>query len=479
MRGRLGLSVAVGLGMGLAACASAPPVPPAPPPPPVEVPFQAAPPPDWVTGAWPAHLPEAEYAAAVATSTDARTAFVKARAALELRLFGPPARRPFETLPPALADFVDPDLSQHHTQEGLTSALEVASKAKIAEQLKAWAQALTPESDLPEPHPSGERVLVFGAEVHDARAHLDRLIEHLRFRRAARFACAEAPVRTSTCTAPHPELMQDALQAFLSGVTLDAIPPDGVPFRAGVGALRPLRLRVAWRSPGRAPQPLAEVPVRVIVQGRTQVLLSDEAGQVSLPWPQDIGPEATAGCGLDAQRLLGELRDVWPEPPKAQVGLRALTPEHLRLALSLNETSVGHSSVDGSESLRRTLMAQGWGSVYYLDDSRAPAVPIQGPALAALADQAQGQLDLILVGTLDSHFASQMGARSVWYEATASVALYDAWSGQKIEQLETSARAVAIGEAAAAKAALEALGAQLAQRTQEALRAYRPAPLLQ
>lgn len=467
------------LGLLVISCSSAPPPPAKPlPRPPVTSTVAPDPAPEWTLGAWPAHLPAERFAAAVATSTDAKASHTKALAALEVRLFGPPEKRPFAALPPELRDFVDPALTREHSSEGITTALVAVSKTHIQQRLDDWAQAQTPDTELPERHPDGERVLVFGEQVHDARDHLNRLIEHLRYRRAAHFVCQDAPVRTSTCSAPDPRILQDSLQAFTSGIQLRSTPTDGVPYRAGLGALRKITVHATWNSPGRAPEPLAQVPVQVKLPNRTLLSETDADGRVHIPWPNDAPLNATAKARI-ASSLLAELQSFWADPPSVDIVLRELRPDRSRVALSIKEASVGRHSTDGSERLRQGLLSAGWAAVYYLDEGRTPAQPVQAAALSALADQAQGQLDVLLMGDLEVHFASQMGARSVWYEATGELTVYDAWTGRPVAVLKDSARAVAIGEAAAAKAALEALGGQLADKVIAAMRAYQPPALLQ
>lgn len=469
-RARLGLATGLAL---LAGCSSAPPAPPAPPPPAVaEAP--EPPPPGWTVGAWPAHLPRAEYAAAVATSTDAAFARREALAALEVRLFGPVERRPFEAVPDALRPIADPELGRSHEQDGLHHVLVAASRAASVARLDAWAAALSPDAPLPEETKAGERVLVSGEQVEAPRAHLDALIAHTRFRRAKHFACVQAPVRTSTCAAPNPKLLEDALTSFLDAIALTPEPPDGVPVHPRAGALRPATVKVTWTSPGLPPRPLEDVPVTLSLWGETRTEASDADGMVRAPVPPERAPGAPGAAIVDRSALLGGLSDLWPAPPSTKLSLRSLDLEHSRLALDITERASGRPSTDGTESLRRALLAGGLGAVFYLDEARALATPIEATAVTALADAARGQIDLVAVGTFDSHFASQMGARSVWYEATGEIELYDAWSGTRIATFEDAARAVAIGEAAAARAAVETLGKKLADRMQAALRDYHP-----
>ncbi len=466
--------------LACSACAGAPTPAPKPPKPVVVAPTEPeVPAPDWALGAWPAHLPKTEFAAAVATSTDAATARTRANSALEVRLFGPRERRPFDALPPQLGPVSTPALTRMFEVDGITSVLVARSRTEGSQSLRSWAETLRPEAPLPASTSKDEGILVFGTELARPRQHMDLLVAHLHHQQAAHFACVQAPVRTSTCTAPNPRLLQDALQTFLSGVQVSAIPPDGVPYRPGMGPLRPATVRVTWTSPGQAPIPLPSMPLRLRVAGQHTKALTDSKGYLRWPLPTTMQSQDTVEVSVDTQALLGRLQSLWSPAPTLRVSLRTLHPDQSRLALSIQESAIGQPSTEGTESLRHRLQEGGLNTVYYLDEGRAPKLPIQASALGALADQAMGQLDLIAVGVLQSHFASQMGARSVWYEASGHLTIYDAWTGQKIAHFEDSARAMAIGESAAAAAALVALGRKLAQHSQQAIHAYSPGPLLQ
>lgn len=465
--------------LGCTACASAPAIKPAPVVEPVHVVDTAAVTPDWALGAWPAHLPQDQFAAAVATSTDAATARAQANSALEVRVFGPPERWPFGTLPAELAPVSTPALTRIYQDGTITSVLVAADRAQASQRLEDWAKTLKPQEALPASTSEDERILVFGHELDRPRHHLDLLIGHLRHRTATHYACQQAPVRTSTCAAPSPRLLQDALRTFLSGVQMKASPPDGVPFRPGVGPLRPASVQLTWKSPGQAPVPLPRIPVSITVAGIRTEAKTGPDGFLRWPLARTMASGGFVAMSVDGPALLGAASSVWSQPPKVQVLLRTLDAERSRLALSIKETAIDQPSTEGSESLRHALTTGGLRTVYYLDAGRAPKLPITAAALTTLADEAQGQLDLIAVGVLESHFASQMGARSVWYEASGHLDLYDAWTGQRIAQFEDSARAVGIGERAAATAALKALGRQFAAQAQQAILRHNPGPLLQ
>lgn len=466
---------------GIAACKGGPdsvPPPTAPaalePPPSVKA-TPPPPPPEWTRGAWPEHLPAESFVAAVATSTDAEAAEAAAVAALQVRLLGPAERRPFTSMPAALQPLVDPSLTRRYAGPERTSVLVAARRKKVISALDAWAAALAPVAPLP--GGLGSRLAAGARE--DPRAYIDRLVSHARHRRAAAFACEQAPVRTSTCAAPNPEPVQRALTEVLEAVAVTTEPPKGVPHHPRTGALRPVRVRVTWAPSGAAPKPLADMPVLLDLWGVPTQARTAADGGASAPVPPQARPAEAAVARLDAAALLGELVDLWPDPPAVQVNLRALTPARMRAGLSVKETSAGRTTLDGTERLREALVRAGVGAAFYLDERQALQLPAPAAAISALADAAQGDLDVLVIGQIESHFASQMGARSVWYEATGHVELFDAWTGQRIVTLDEAARAVAIGEAAAARAALQTLGEQLAEKLHDALVAYAPPAMAQ
>ncbi|MAQ13533.1 MAG: hypothetical protein CMN30_01860 [Sandaracinus sp.] len=88
----------------------------------------------------------------------------------------------------------------------------------------------------------------------------------------------------------------------------------------------------------------------------------------------------------------------------------------------------------------------------------------RGAALRALADAERGALDVVLVAEVESHFASRMGTRRVWYEATANLKVYSAWTGQPLTELTARANANGIGDERAEAAAREQVAQDLVRQ---------------
>lgn len=77
-------------------------------------------------------------------------------------------------------------------------------------------------------------------------------------------------------------------------------------------------------------------------------------------------------------------------------------------------------------------------------------------ALKDISELADGAIDVVVFGTVQTAFANRMGARSVWHEAKAKVFVYDIWTGQLIAEHSREAQAVGLGDGAAqAKAIAE------------------------
>jgi hypothetical protein len=81
-----------------------------------------------------------------------------------------------------------------------------------------------------------------------------------------------------------------------------------------------------------------------------------------------------------------------------------------------------------------------------------------------LADEQAGRIDVLLVATVESVFASRMGTSRVWYEAKATVVAVNAYSGHPITTIEARTTAPGFGDARAEAEARTALGRTIAER---------------
>ena len=94
--------------------------------------------------------------------------------------------------------------------------------------------------------------------------------------------------------------------------------------------------------------------------------------------------------------------------------------------------------------------------------------------LRQVADALAGRVDVVFVATVGSRFANKMGGTRVWYEASADLEVYDAWTGRLLTRMRKSATASGIDNDRADRAARRQLGAVLAGGLLETAEVPRP-----
>jgi hypothetical protein len=308
-------------------------------------------------------------------------------------------------------------------------------RTRAATIMSAFENA-TPEVDAPEPWQETLR--------SHARAHL---AAHACARRQALFG--------SSCEQVDTRDVDDAVAELAGQVTLVASLPDGVPVDAQGIAKHGPAVYALWRG-----LPLSGIPVRVGSTGK--VLLTDDHGRVTIDPPKgrawtDLDVE------IDAASLLGPQASDWAPAP---LRLPARTRSGRRYGLLV----VGPS---GDEPVRAALAADLEGRGF----RPAHAVPPPHdalvrraragkalPGLGAVAEALGGRFDVVMRVEYDCGFASRMGGNRVWFEATGTLTVYDAWSGAVLLHEQLRAKANGVTDARADQAARDKLAQTLAQR---------------
>jgi hypothetical protein len=84
--------------------------------------------------------------------------------------------------------------------------------------------------------------------------------------------------------------------------------------------------------------------------------------------------------------------------------------------------------------------------------------------LPRIADALSGAVDVVVRIAYDCEFAGRMGGNRVWFEAVATLTVYDAWTGRVLEHDEVRAKANGVGDDRADAAARKQLAQRLAER---------------
>ena len=305
----------------------------------------------------------------------------------------------------------------------------------------------------------------------------DTLQAYLRAHVAAHACVRRIELFSVQCEATLTDEVDAAIADLGNGLALVPAYRDGVPVDPQGRALREPAVFVVWRG-----VPLAGLPMRVDgpgaagvaedrlvtdAQGRARVLLRDgaELGALRLrvDGPALLGPRAHAA-------------------PRTEVKLEPRPVSRQRWALVIDHRGRAPRTRDRDPAgavVTARLRSAGLESPRALADHdaetlRTASADRRGERLLTVADAMSGQLDLLLVLSYDTRFASRMGGGRVWYEAEGTLEARDAWTGRVLAQAKTRVEADGMGDDEADAAARRTLAEALTTEVLAALRAGEP-----
>lgn len=281
----------------------------------------------------------------------------------------------------------------------------------------------------------------------------EHLAVHTCLRRRALFE--------SVCEPPDTAEVDRAVAELLAEVTLVPGLRGGVPVDADGKPRVDGTVYVLWRG-----LPLPGAPVAV--GDPPQAMSTDAKGRVVLPTRD--GRFSPTTVTLDPGALLGPVAADLPAP---KVEVKSRPESSRRYALVVRGRPTGTEPLEAALSEKLADL----GAPAHLDAAqreRLSAVTKGDavPALAEIARRAAGAFDVVILVDYDSAFASRMGGNRVWYEASGSLTIYDAWSGKSTFHEPIRAKANGVSDASADTAARAKLAQQVAERIREA---HRPA----
>ncbi|MEM7160007.1 MAG: hypothetical protein AAF799_44625 [Myxococcota bacterium] len=255
----------------------------------------------------------------------------------------------------------------------------------------------------------------------------------------------------------------DAAVARLGeGLVLVSAHDGGVPVTADGHLLRTPAVVAIWGGVPVADLPLVVTAPPELAWVQPQ-LKTDLAGGAVLGQPEpQPATWAPVTVRVDGQALLGP---AGAEIFKTELALepRSVGPRRWTLALDGGKTQ----GADEARSVIRNLMGEaGYGDPVSIGAgpasalTQAPATKREAEALA-LGDAMGGRLDVVLVLTYGTRFASRMGGSRVWYEAEGELDVRDVWTGKTLATAKRKIEADGVGEARADKAARRKLAKTL------------------
>ncbi len=378
----------------------------------------------WRKGIMPPEL--ADFVVAVGEGPNEDAARTAATQALEHKIWGDVPVPAGPTVPPS-------DLLEKTDAADTHAVLLAVDKAVLARLMQARIATIGYTADDPN--------AIYGTRLAVAIANMTKGREK-----------QQACTWVTSCTSDEGGAMREALLARLAELELTTS-ANGVPFRRGVGPLKPAVVTARLRD-----RPTASA------YGITLRALD---GNQPLGGPVSTASDGSArfdltGCGTMQARVIldaPQLTDV--ALPEVGVSLREITSSNARLAVHLEVTADDNrvAADPAVKAMVDALTSAGMAKPEALPQRLASvlASPRQTDlALRDIAELADGALDVIVAGTVKTAFANRMGARSVWHEAKAKVAVYDVWTGTLIAEHSREAQAVGLGDGAAqAKAIAE------------------------
>lgn len=314
------------------------------------------------------------------------------------------------------------------------------------------ALVLELESSAPEPRGPGawqEQIQAY------LRAHL---ASHACVRRSLLFS-----VR---CETGETDGADAELRRLADGLVLVSAHPDGVPVDAQGHPLRAPTVFAIWNG-----VPLTGLPLRLEGPGAASLvqdrLVTGDHGRTSIPL-RDGEVLGSLRVRVDGDALLGPRADA---APRTELRIEPRRVGLQRWALVTARGGRTSKANDDADLVVRTrLQNAGMGVPLPLgtrdaESMRTATDDRRATRLVAVADAMSGRLDLLLVLTYDTRFASRMGGGRVWYEASGTLEARDAWTGQVLTLAKARVEADGMGDdeadAAAARKLAEALTADV------------------
>lgn len=269
-----------------------------------------------------------------------------------------------------------------------------------------------------------------------------------------------------TCNEPAPLDTRLTVSNLVAGLSLEPRFREGIPTRRDGSLAWPAEVRVVQRYSD-YPQPLAGVPVSWTPN--VAPVTSGDDGLCRLPLTQLTNERVHVATNS----MLGPLSG-FVEVPDVQLTTRALALAR-RAVLVVDDHRPTSAQLDGADAVDRELTAV-YGRegvklphVVTLEVQRDAASSVTSPKLSEttrehIINATRGTLDYVVLLTMNSEFASQMGVDRTWYETHVRAHVVEVWSGAVIAQFEEKAMGFGIGDAAAAEASRIAASHQLAAR---------------
>lgn len=285
------------------------------------------------------------------------------------------------------------------------------------------------------------------------------------------------------------------LQRLADGLVLESVYADGIPVDLSGKPARPLEILATWTDGSSDPMPVSGVPIRVD-QGASWFVLpsppaeddsaaagesadsapptatrtTGEAGVARFEFVQaPSDPSERLGVALDRDALLGSFADSFPELVLS-VPFRRVTPDDARIALAVRERWQDAETTHLVSALREGLAKTREATLLDEETTALLEEEITPERLDEIAVLTRGRVDVLITGEATSQLTSRMGSRSVYHEASATLIVYDLWSGARVATLEDRVQALGLGEARAAKNALDQLGEALVEKINSALK---------
>ena len=304
-----------------------------------------------------------------------------------------------------------------------------------------------------------------------APAPLAEVISKAATTHVAALACQRRQVLLKeTCEAPEVNEADDALQALAGTIRLRSYYTGGVPVTSDNRPLRPIVVVAEHRSGGSLWQPLPGLPVVLRPGNQPDALdafsspadgVTDQNGQVRFEFSDRASWPAGVQVEVDRGSLLGPLAGTWSVK---------------NVALAGREIAVGRWSLVATEKVQgkatnqrvfttnaRRVLGRSTVLSNALADELASASPeALAGRLPAMADEQAGRIDVLFVADVDSDYAGRLSTSRVWYEARASVRVYNAWTGKLITTEEHSLKESGVGDSRADQAARTKLAEEMA-----------------
>lgn len=315
----------------------------------------------------------------------------------------------------------------------------------------------------------------FGNEspkVSGPEAWLDPMRAYLRAHLAVHACARRTELFGSECEASDTSEADAELMGLVSNVAVVSTYRDGVPVDAQGHALAAPSVFVSW-----AGMPMADVPLTVVAPpelGLTQTtIVSDASGVAVVDVPEGVRL-LPLRIRLDGAALLGPHGDRVPAT-EVVVEPRAVGLKRWGLVVGKGEKP---NPTPPRDNARAQVVAQmesaGYGGAVPLGEPVEIALlratgPRRMHEAVALGELMAGNLDVVVIFTYDTRFASRMGGSRVWFQAQGAIEAVDVWTGKSLARVEGKVEADGVGERRADDAARRELSRTLMADLLEAL----------